>query len=50
MHKKRYKSKFMFEGPKINFFRFSLGAFERASKNRDIATKPKEFDQFVKIL
>ena len=28
-------------------FRFFLGAFERASKNRDIATKPKEFDQFV---
>ena len=47
MHKKRYKPRFMFKGLKINFFRFFLRAFERASKNGDIGTKPKEFDQFV---
>ena len=41
MHKKRYKPKIMFEGFKINFFRIFLWAFERASKNEDIATKPK---------
>ena len=40
----------MFKGLKINLFRFFMGAFERALKNGDIATKPKEFDQFVKIL
>ena len=50
MHKKRYKPKFMFKEIKIDFFRFFLGAFERASKNGDVATKPKEFDQFVQIL
>ena len=44
MHKKRYKPKIMFEGFKINFFWIFLGAFERASKNEDIATKPKKFD------
>ena len=50
MHKKRYKPKFMFKGLKINFLGFFLRAFERASKNGDIATKPKKFDQFVQIL
>ena len=47
MHEKRYKQKFMFKGLKINFFRFLLRAFERASKNRNMDTKPKKFDQFV---
>ena len=50
MRKKRYKPKFMFKGLKINFFRFVLGAFEKASKNGGIATKPKEYDQFAQIL
>ena len=47
MHKKRYKPKFMFKGLKINLFRFFLGAFEKTSKNGDIATKPKKIDQFA---
>ena len=47
MQKKRYKPKFMFEGLKINIFMFFFGAFKRASKNGDIATKSKHFDQFV---
>ena len=47
MRKKRYKPKFTFKGLKIIFFMFFLGAFERVSKDGDIATKPKEFDQYV---
>ena len=37
----------MFKGLKINIFRFILGAFKKASKNGDIATKPKDFNQFI---
>ena len=44
---KRYKPKFMFKGLKIYFFGFFLGAFEKALKNKNIATKPKQFDQYV---
>ena len=41
MHKKRYKAKFMFEGLKINFFRFFFRAFERASKTETLPPSPK---------
>ena len=47
MHKKRYKSKFIFKGPKINFLKFFLRGIERALRYGDNATKPKEFDQSV---
>ena len=40
----------MFKELKINFCRFFLRAFERTLKKRNIATKHKEFDQFVPIL
>ena len=46
-HKKRYKPKFIFKEFEINFFRFFLEALKELQK---MATKLKEFDQFVLIL
>ena len=48
MHKKdTSKSSCLRDLKSSFFFSFFLGAFERASKNKEIATKHKEFDQFV---